>query len=130
MIPWIIFVGMQLMRDEWTKYLLSKAELHGMRTRNKNKPTGQPKWAGVMIGKGADGVGAGHLRDLGRSEQSEEQGVLLAAAAEVAAADREVIDLGEDQAVPKESGSRGRGRGRGRSGAATGSKRKGKRTAL
>jgi DNA excision repair protein ERCC-4 len=103
------------MREEWKKYLLSKAELHGMRMRNKKKPIAQPKWAGVMIGKGSHGgPQEGESRDHVRSAQSEEQQALMAAAAEVAVANIEVIALGEDVAVRKGLRSRGRGRGRGR----------------
>lgn len=107
--------GAQVMREEWKKYLLSKVELHGMRMRNKKKPTALPKWAGVMIGKGSHGgPQGGESRDHIRSAQSEEQQALMAAAAEVAVAvaNLEVIALGEDVIVRKGLRSRGRGRGR------------------
>ncbi|CAM6006792.1 unnamed protein product [Sphagnum balticum] len=103
----------KLMQDEWTKYLLSKAELHGMRTRNKRKPAG---YRGVSVtGRGGSRVpweGEGNQSWV-QSEQRQEQDAIMAAAAEVASLDREVINVGED--ISHTRGLRARGRGRGRS---------------
>jgi DNA excision repair protein ERCC-4 len=103
----------KLMQDEWTKYLLSKAELHGMRTRNKRKPAG---YRGVSVtGRGGSRVpweGEGNQSWV-QSEQRQEQDAIMAAAAEVASLDREVINIGED--ISHTRGLRARGRGRGRS---------------
>ncbi|CAK9870354.1 unnamed protein product [Sphagnum jensenii] len=102
----------KLMQDEWTKYLLSKAELHGMRTRNKRKPAG---YRGVSVtGRGGSRVpweGEGNQSWV-QSEQRQEQDAIMAAAAEVASLDREVINVGED--ISHTRGLRARGRGRGR----------------
>lgn len=103
---------LQVMREEWTKYLLSKADLQSMKTRNKKVPTGSgPKWAGVMIGKdGHPVIQGGEVRN----EQSEELKALAAAANKAALANLEVIGVGEDVTMPNETNSKGRGRGRGR----------------
>ncbi len=109
----ILCCHLQLMQDEWTKYLLSKAELHGMRTRNKRKPAG---YRGVSVtGRGGSRVpweGEGNESWV-QSEQRQEQDAIMAAAAEVASLDREVINVGED--ISHTRGLRARGRGRGRS---------------
>jgi hypothetical protein len=109
----ILCCHLQLMQDEWTKYLLSKAELHGMRTRNKRKPAG---YRGASVtGRGGSRVpweGEGNQSWV-QSEQRQEQDAIMAAAAEVASLDREVINVGED--ISHTRGLRARGRGRGRS---------------
>jgi hypothetical protein len=103
---------LQVMREEWTKYLLNKAELQSMKTRNKKVPAGPaPKWAGVMIGEGGQAV---YQRGEVRNEQSEELKALAAAADKVALANLEVIGVGDDVTILKETNSRGRGRGRGK----------------
>ena len=57
---------------EWTNYLLSKANLRSMKTRNKKVPAG-PKWAGVMIGKGGHAMYNGRqVRNEVRNERSEQ----------------------------------------------------------
>ncbi|ERN01076.1 hypothetical protein AMTR_s00002p00177430 [Amborella trichopoda] len=99
----------QVMREEWERYLLGKADLHGLKTRNKKKSQ-EPKGFGVLNGvipaRPGENAEASSISNL-------EQSALLAAAAEVK-------NVGEEEAVTREPqlhggrGNRGRGRGRGR----------------
>ncbi|KAL6847719.1 hypothetical protein ACP4OV_022507 [Aristida adscensionis] len=69
----------QVMREEWEKYLLGKAELHGLHKRNKKKSQ-QPKGFGVLDGE----VQMGPSESAGPVSMSKlETNALLAAASEI-----------------------------------------------
>jgi hypothetical protein len=101
------------MQDEWTKYLLSKSELHGMGTCNKSKQAGC-RGGGSVIGGRVSRVPWEGQKDqsLVQSKQRQEQDAILVAAAEVASLNREVITVGVDVLCTRESETRGRGRGK------------------
>lgn len=98
------------MREEWEKYLLGKAQLQGLRKRNKKRSL-EPKGFGLLDGVVASGC----------SESTEpssisklENDALLAAASEISNLVKEVIDVGNDsQRQTRRRGSR-KGRGKGR----------------
>eukprot|EP00850_Spirogloea_muscicola_P019869 SM000201S05925 [mRNA] locus=s201:168274:173629:+ [translate_table: standard] len=101
-----------LMRDEWDSYLLSKADLLGMRTRAKrSRPRGG--------GGGSSRAAVNGLQPLSRG-QSQENAALLAAARQVRRRGSEVISLGQIDDMEGDSNGRRRRRqaGRGGSGAA------------
>jgi DNA excision repair protein ERCC-4 len=107
------------MREEWNKYLLGKAELQRIRLRGKRKfKHGGVKGVGVYNGVVQNNVQA---TDNSNNTQKQEQDALLAAAAQLAAHEREVIGDEEQKFTSKgvtaprtKGGARGRGRGRGR----------------
>ncbi|KAI5065253.1 hypothetical protein GOP47_0019948 [Adiantum capillus-veneris] len=96
----------KLMGDEWEKYLLGKAELHGMRTRKKRTYVGS-RGVGVLNGK----LSSRNVSVEDATTARQEEVALLAAAAEVSFREEE------------NRGGRGRGRGRGRSRGAGSGKR-------
>ncbi|GLJ46967.1 hypothetical protein SUGI_0991250 [Cryptomeria japonica] len=108
-----IYKGPQkLMREEWEKYLLGKSELHGLRTHKKKKNQGL-KGFGILDGNIPAGFGD---NSESGSTYRLEQDALLAAAAQVAVHDKEVIPVGDDLSLGKGVKGQGRGRGRGRGG--------------
>lgn len=97
----------KLMREEWEKYLLGKSELHGLRTHTKKKNQA-PKGFGILNGRIRTGPESNmESNTIFRQEQD----ALLAAAAIVAARDKEVIPVGDELASDKRVKGRGRGRG-------------------
>ncbi|KAJ7544180.1 hypothetical protein O6H91_09G067800 [Diphasiastrum complanatum] len=91
----------QLMQAEWNKYLLEKAELHGMRTRSL-KRNNNAKGFGILNGRAPKAnKAAGCLNN----SHSLEQNALLVAAAEVA---REVIEV-DNESAQRVTRSCGRG---------------------
>ncbi|XP_010919790.1 DNA repair endonuclease UVH1 isoform X1 [Elaeis guineensis] len=98
----------QVMREEWEKYLLGKAQLQGLRKRNR-KRSQEPKGFGLL-----DGVVAS-----GSSESAEpssisklENDALLAAASEISNLVKEVIDVGNDSRPQTRRKGSGKGRGK------------------
>lgn len=87
----------KLMREEWEKYLLDKSELHGLQTHTKKKNQG-PKGFGVLNGRIQIGPGNNMESNI---ICRQEQDALLAAAAVVAARDKEVIPVGDELASDK-----------------------------
>ncbi|MCO5559047.1 hypothetical protein L7F22_012639 [Adiantum nelumboides] len=92
----------KLLGDEWEKYLLGKAELHGMRTRKKRTHVNS-KGVGVLNGK----LSTRNLSEEDANTARQEEVALLAAAAEVSSRE-------EENRGGKGGRARGRGRGRGR----------------
>lgn len=111
----------KLMTEAWEKYLLGKAELHGMRTRKKRTNV-VSRGVGVLNGK----LSSRNLKNEEGNTSRQEEEALLVAAAEVSCRE-------EESGTSKRGGrARGRGRGRGRS-RGTGSgrgKHKGKADAI
>lgn len=109
------------MTEAWEKYLLGKAELHGMRTRKKRTNV-VSRGVGVLNGK----LSSRNLKNEEGNTSRQEEEALLVAAAEVSCRE-------EESGTSKRGGrARGRGRGRGRS-RGTGSgrgKHKGKADAI
>ncbi|XP_026661913.1 DNA repair endonuclease UVH1 isoform X2 [Phoenix dactylifera] len=100
----------QVLREEWEKYLLGKAQLQGLRKRNRNRSQ-EPKGFGLL-----DGVVAS-----GSSESTEpssisklENDALLAAASEISNLVKEVIDVGNDSRPQTRRKGSGKGRGKGK----------------
>ncbi|KAF6153014.1 hypothetical protein GIB67_021619 [Kingdonia uniflora] len=83
----------QAMREEWEKYLLCKAELHGIRSRTKKKSK-EPKGVGILNGAvpamPRENADAGSINKL-------ERDVLLAAASELSSIGKEDIVIEELQ---------------------------------
>ncbi|XP_058084738.1 DNA repair endonuclease UVH1 [Magnolia sinica] len=101
----------KVMREEWGKYLLGKAQLHGLQTRNKKKSR-DPKGFGIL--NGVVSPAAGENAEAS-SVSKLEHDVLMAAASEIRNLANEEI-LTEDDSKPDAGrGGRGRGRGKGRS---------------
>ncbi|XP_042495816.1 DNA repair endonuclease UVH1 [Macadamia integrifolia] len=98
----------QVMRGEWEKYLRSKGELHGVRTRNKKKSK-EPKGFGILGGV----VPAMPREDTETVSISKlEHDALLAAASEINnTSEGDTVGADNCQSPP---GIRGRGKGRGR----------------
>ncbi|KAL6648996.1 hypothetical protein ACP70R_013220 [Stipagrostis hirtigluma subsp. patula] len=85
----------QVMRDEWEKYLLGKAELHGLHKKNK-KRSQQPKGFGVLDGE----VQMGPSENAGPISISKlETNALLAAASEIRHCTKEGDDVKDDSNV-------------------------------
>ncbi|ONK73426.1 uncharacterized protein A4U43_C04F31370 [Asparagus officinalis] len=100
----------KVMREEWEKYLLGKAELHSLRKRNK-KRSQDPKGFGVL-----DGVATGPSENTEASSISKlENDALLAAASEISNLNKEEISVGHNSEPRTRRGNYGRGRGRGKS---------------
>ncbi|KAF9617493.1 hypothetical protein IFM89_036697 [Coptis chinensis] len=104
-----------VMREEWEKYLRSKAELHSFQTRSKKKK--DPKGFGILNGvvhtmsrENADPTSVNKL----------EHDALLAAASEVSGIDTKEVIVGDDPQPSASSGGTGKGKGKG-----NGSSRKG-----
>lgn len=102
----------QVMREEWEKYLLGKAELHGLRKCNK-KRSQEPKGFGLLDGMVASGSSE---RTEPSSVTKLENDALLAAASQITNLAKEVIDVGDDsQPQTRRKGSgKGKGKGKGR----------------
>jgi DNA excision repair protein ERCC-4 len=99
----------KVMREQWEKYLLDKAELHGLRKNNKKK-TQQPKGFGALDGEvqmrpsdSAAPISIGKL----------EINALLTAASEIRALTNEA-DIKDDSNVScsKRGSVKGKGKGR------------------
>ncbi|XP_077237362.1 restriction endonuclease, type II-like superfamily protein [Tasmannia lanceolata] len=97
----------KVMQEEWGKYLLGKAELHGVRTRNKKKSQ-VPKGFGVLNGMAPSGPGDNTETS---SMHKLEHDALMAAASEVSNLVEE-ISVGDNP--QRHTGRRGHGRGRGK----------------
>lgn len=97
------------MREEWEKYLLGKAEFHGLRKSNKKKSQ-QPKGFGVLDGEVQTGPSdsAGPI-SIGKLETN----ALLAAASEIRTFTKEA-DIKDDSVScsSKRVSIRGKGKGR------------------
>lgn len=100
----------QVMRQEWEKYLLRKAELHSLEKRHK-KRSHDPKGFGVLDGA----VTNGSCENSDPSTISkQENDALLAAASEISCIAKEEIAVGNESQplVRRQGSSRRRGRGR------------------
>ncbi|KAJ6851610.1 putative DNA repair endonuclease UVH1 [Iris pallida] len=108
----------KVMREEWEKYLLGKAELHNVQKRNKSRsqdPKGKknrsqdPKGFGIL-----DGVAAGPSESTDPTSTSKlENDALLAAASEISHPYKEEIDADISQQHAREGGSlKERGKGK------------------
>nr|CAD1835044.1 unnamed protein product [Ananas comosus var. bracteatus] len=104
----------QVMREEWGKYLLGKAELHGLRKRNRKKSQ-EPKGFGVLDGM----IASGSSENAQPSSISKlENDALLAAASEISNLAKEEIEVGDNPKINsrrKVGKGRGTGRGKGKS---------------
>ncbi|XP_039141382.1 DNA repair endonuclease UVH1 isoform X2 [Dioscorea cayenensis subsp. rotundata] len=103
----------QVMREEWGKYLLGKAELHGLQKRSKKKNQ-EPKGFGILNGEVANGP----YENTDPSSISKlENDALLAAASEISHLASEEISVGDgsDPCATRGRSRKCRGRGRGRS---------------
>lgn len=101
------------MREEWGKYLLGKAELHGLQKRSKKKNQ-EPKGFGILNGEVANGP----YENTDPSSISKlENDALLAAASEISHLASEEISVGDgsDPCATRGRSRKCRGRGRGRS---------------
>lgn len=104
-----LFSLVQVMQKEWEKYLLGKAELHGLRTRAKKKSK-DPKGFGILNGL----VPAVPRENTEASSNFKlEYDALMAAASEISNLTKEEVDAG-DNSKPLLGRGRGRGRGRGK----------------
>ncbi|EEC74323.1 hypothetical protein OsI_09607 [Oryza sativa Indica Group] len=99
----------QVMRAEWEKYLLGKAELHGLHRKNK-KTSQQLKGFGVLDGEVPmrSGESAGPV-----SISKVEANALLAAASEISTVTKEA-NLADDSNVSCKKRSFGKGKGKGK----------------
>uniref|UniRef100_A0A0E0K7G9 ERCC4 domain-containing protein n=1 Tax=Oryza punctata TaxID=4537 RepID=A0A0E0K7G9_ORYPU len=99
----------QVMRVEWEKYLLGKAELHGLHRKNK-KTSQQPKGFGVLDGEVPmrSGESAGPV-----SISKLEANALLAAASEISTVTKEA-NLADDSNVSCKKRVLGKGKGTGK----------------
>uniref|UniRef100_A0A0D3FCK7 ERCC4 domain-containing protein n=1 Tax=Oryza barthii TaxID=65489 RepID=A0A0D3FCK7_9ORYZ len=99
----------QVMRAEWEKYLLGKAELHGLHRKNK-KTSQQLKGFGVLDGEVPmrSGESAGPV-----SISKLEANALLAAASEISTVTKEA-NLADDSNVSCKKRSFGKGKGKGK----------------
>ncbi|XP_051205942.1 DNA repair endonuclease UVH1 [Lolium perenne] len=98
----------QVMREEWEKYLLGKAELHGLHKKKKKRQSQQPKGFGVLDGEfpagPSENTGPVSIRNL-------ETDALLAAASGISNLTKE-SDAMDDSVASCRSGSvKGKGKG-------------------
>jgi DNA excision repair protein ERCC-4 len=96
------------MREEWEKYLLGKAELHGLHKKKKKRQSQQPKGFGVLDGEfpagPSENAGPVSIRNL-------ETDALLAAASGISNLTKEA-DATDDSVASCRSGSvKGKGKG-------------------
>lgn len=99
----------QVMREEWEKYLLGKAELHGLHKKKKKRQSQQPKGFGVLDGE----FPAGPSEDAGPvSMRNLETSALLAAASGISHLTKEA-DVKDDSAAScsKKGSVKGKGKG-------------------
>uniref|UniRef100_A0ACD5VIP6 Uncharacterized protein n=1 Tax=Avena sativa TaxID=4498 RepID=A0ACD5VIP6_AVESA len=99
----------QVMRDEWEKYLLGKAELHGLHKKKKKRQSQQPKGFGVLDGE----FPAGPSEDAGPvSIRNLETNALLAAASGISKLNKEA-DVKDDSVAScsKRGSIKGKGKG-------------------
>ncbi|KAG1354368.1 DNA repair endonuclease UVH1 [Cocos nucifera] len=98
----------QVMREEWEKYLLGKAQLQGLQKRNR-KRSQEPKGFGLLDGV----VASGSSESAQPSSISKlENDALLAAASEISNLVKEVIDVGNDSRPQTRRKGSGKGRGK------------------
>ncbi|TVU48715.1 hypothetical protein EJB05_08360 [Eragrostis curvula] len=96
----------KVMREEWEKYLLGKAELHGLRKNNKKKSQ-QPKGFGVLDGE----VQMGPSDISGPVSISKlETNALLAAASEIRTFTKEAGIKDDSNVTCSKRGSKGKGK--------------------
>lgn len=100
----------QVMREEWEKYLLGKAELHGLHKKNKKKSQ-QPRGFGVLDGE----VPMGSSESVGPISISKlETNALLAAASEINNLTKEA-DIKDDSNASCSRRGLVKGKGKGKS---------------
>jgi DNA excision repair protein ERCC-4 len=97
------------MREEWEKYLLGKAELHGLHKKKKKRQSQQPKGFGVLDGE----FPAGPTENAGPvSMRNLETDALLAAASGISNLTKEADAKDDSVASGSRSGSiKGKGKG-------------------
>jgi DNA excision repair protein ERCC-4 len=96
------------MREEWEKYLLGKAELHGLHKKKKKRQSQQPKGFGVLDGE----FPAGPTENAGPvSMRNLETDALLAAASGISNLTKEADAKDDSVASARKSGSiKGKGK--------------------